>query len=256
MDTTILEKLMSEARVTNEPSDVCPKCLGAGMAPVEGNRYGPCDCRKERETQKRLDDSRLPLRYMSKDFDNYIASTPSATRALMASRRFVEDFPGECGLLYLGSCGVGKTHLACSILKALIKRGFTGLFYDFRDLLTEIQNTWNPDTKSSELQVLRPIFEADVLVLDELGARKPTEWVQETMTQIVNTRYLNERVTIFTTNYLDIGAAVSDETLTDRLGVRLRSRLKEMCREIGIEAPDYREVISRRQGAGIKKGGI
>ena len=175
---------------------------------------------------------------------------PSLHRALMNTRKFVEEYPlVDVGLLYLGSCGVGKTHLAVSALKELINKGIAGLFYDFRDLLKEIQDSYNPNTHTSELKILAPIFESEVLVLDELGASKPTEWVQETITHIINKRYNEKKVTIFTSNYLDIPIGSSyDETLTDRVGVRLRSRLHEMCRLIPIEGDDYREILKNRRG--------
>jgi DNA replication protein DnaC len=169
----------------------------------------------------------------------------------MNARKFVDEYPlVEVGLLFIGSCGVGKTHLAVAALKEIIKKGVVGLFYDFRDLLKEIQDSYNPNTHTSELKILAPIYDADVLVLDELGASKPTEWVQETMTHIINKRYNDKKVTIFTSNYLDISiGSAYDETLTERVGVRLRSRLHEMCRLIPMEGDDYREAIRNRRGA-------
>jgi DNA replication protein DnaC len=163
----------------------------------------------------------------------------------MNSRKFVEEYPlVDVGLLYLGSCGVGKTHLAVAVLKALVLKGIPGLFYDFRDLLKEIQDSYNPNTHTSELKVLSPVYDAEVLVLDELGASKPTEWVQETMTHIINKRYNDKKTTIFTSNYHDIQIpSARDETLSDRVGVRLLSRLHEMCRTILIEGDDYRNKI-------------
>ncbi len=183
-------------------------------------------------------------------FDNFEPLQPSLYRALMNARKFVDEYPlVDVGLLFLGSCGVGKTHLAVSALKELIKKGIPGLFYDFRDLLKEIQDSYNPNTHTSELKILTPIFDAEVLVLDELGASKPTEWVQETITHIINKRYNDKKVTIFTSNYLDmpIGTAYG-ETLTERVGVRLRSRLYEMCRRILIEGDDYRKIMDSKRG--------
>jgi DNA replication protein DnaC len=115
-------------------------------------------------------------------------------------------------------------------------------------LLAAIKASYNPTTRDSELSILRPVIAADLLVLDELGASKPTEWVQDTMTFIVNERYNENRITIFTANYLDEG----EETLTDRVGVRLRSRLHEMCKPVLIEGPDVRQIIAReRAGAQV-----
>jgi DNA replication protein DnaC len=156
------------------------------------------------------------------------------------------DFPNtDEGLLLSGPVGVGKTHLAVSILKGLAERGFSCLFYEFGSLLKEIQDSYNPNTKASELSILRPVLEADILVLDELGASKPTDWVRDTMAHIINTRYNDRRLTIFTTNYLDERINEREETLEDRIGTRLRSRLYEMCRSVKITGEDYRKLGSR-----------
>jgi len=156
------------------------------------------------------------------------------------------DFPNtDEGLLLTGPVGVGKTHLAVSILKGLAERGFTCLFYEFGTLLKEIQDSYNPNTKASELSILRPVLEADVLVLDELGASKPTDWVRDTMAHIINTRYNDRRLTVFTTNYPDERANDREETLEDRIGARMRSRLYEMCRNVKITGSDYRRSTGR-----------
>ena len=123
-------------------------------------------------------------------------------------RNFVREYlPGTdgTGLLLTGSIGVGKTHLAVGILQALItERGAKGLFFDYRDLLKQVQNSYNRSVEVTELEVLRPVFEAEVLVLDELGASKPTDWVWDTVAHILNTRYNDRRTTIITTNYANL----------------------------------------------------
>jgi DNA replication protein DnaC len=235
---------------------VCPSCGGTGWEVVEEKGVRPCECKRAFQADVLLTNARIPRRFQGCSFDNFTLPpdpiNPSICNnsvqwALITSKKYVEEFmPGESGLLYLGTCGVGKTHLAVAVLKELIRKGIPGLFYDFRDLLKEIQDSYNPNTKASELQVLTPVFDAEVLVLDELGASKPTEWVQETITHIINKRYNDRKVTLFTSNYQDISiGSAYEETLTDRVGVRLRSRLHEMCRQILIEGSDYREVIKK-----------
>jgi DNA replication protein DnaC len=114
------------------------------------------------------------------------------------------------------------------------------LFYEFGALLKEIQESYNPLSQTSELKILAPIFEAEVLVLDELGASKTTNWVRDTMMQVIGTRYNERKLTIFTTNYFDERSVERDETLEDRIGTRLRSRLYEMCKTVVIGGEDYR----------------
>ena len=137
----------------------------------------------------------------------------------------------------MGPAGVGKTHLAVAIIKDLIEKGFASLFYEFGSLLKEIQDSYNPISKSSEFKVLAPVYQADVLVLDELGATVPTAWVWDTMYQIINKRYNDNKLTIFTTNYLDKG-----NELEERITYRLRSRLYEMCTNVVMEGEDYRRA--------------
>lgn len=201
--------------------------------------------------------ARIPKRYENCSFDNYHPQGPptsptflSQAYALRDSKHLVDEFPNiEVGVIFLGPCGVGKTHLATAISRALIRqKGVSCLFYDFRDLLKEIQDSYNPVSKMTELVVLQPVYEADVLVLDELGASKPTDWVRDTMTQIINTRYNDKKITIFTSNYQDEAENPGEETLMDRVGVRLRSRLYEMCKVVQIKGEDYRLKIANNRG--------
>jgi len=237
--------------------------MGTGGA----RRVARCDCVAGSRAQRLLERARIPARYEHCEFDSfepgYAGPNPSLERALLEARRFVSDYPVENnGLLFIGPIGVGKTHLAVSILKELIAgKGVPCLFYDYRELLKQIQNSYNPSEPTTEMQVLRPVFEADVLVLDELGAVKPTEWVWDTVSHILNTRYNDKRTTLITTNYPDqpageavrrsfsqseaARAAARDETLGDRIGERMRSRLHEMCRTVDLRGEDFRQKVHK-----------
>jgi DNA replication protein DnaC len=197
--------------------------------------------------QHLLEKARIPRRYEHCDLESYIPNHTSQREAKIFVQRFLEQYPLiDVGLLFLGTCGVGKTHLAVALLKQVItEKGDSGLFYDFRDLLREIQASWNSISQTSELEVLRPVLEARVLVLDELGANKPTEWVRDTIAHIINCRYNDKKITIFTSNYLDSPAKQGEESLTDRIGTRLRSRLYEMCREVEIRGADFRQDVKK-----------
>lgn len=226
--------------------EVCPHCSGTGWERDEiSGRVRRCRCVEGVRIQHLLRKARIPSRYEHCDLDSYGPNPghKSQKEAMLFVQHFVEKYPlVDYGLLFLGPCGVGKTHLAVSLLKQVItEKHDVGLFYDFRDLLREIQGSWNSVSQTSELDVLRPVMEAKVLVLDELGANKPTEWVRDTITHIINSRYNDKKVTIFTSNYLDSPTKQGEESLTDRIGMRLRSRLFEMCKEIEIEGPDFRK---------------
>jgi DNA replication protein DnaC len=230
--------------------DLCPKCSGTGMEIVPDKGARICDCRRKRADGNRVSSVRLPKRYDGFHFSNYKAQNESQTMAAHAAMELVFKYPDvDRGLLFMGQVGVGKTHLAVSILKGFAEHGIFGLFYEFGSLLKEIQDSYNPHTLTSELSVLSPVLTTDVLVLDELGASKPTDWVRDTMAHVINTRYNDRKVTIFTTNYLDERRTPVEETLEDRIGTRLRSRLYEMCRTVMMDGRDYRRTFDRATAA-------
>ncbi len=229
-----------------EQADECPKCFGSGMEVVKDKGARICDCRKRKSQTGKFESVRLPKRYDGFHFHNYKPQTASQEAALRLATSLTMEFPAvDRGLLMMGSVGVGKTHLAVSILKGLTERGFKCLFYEFHSLLKEIQDSYNPMTFTSELSVLNPVLRADVLVLDELGASKPTDWVRDTMAHIINTRYNDKKLTIFTTNYLDERKRDGEEVLEDRIGTRLRSRLFEMSRTVLLDGKDFRRTFDR-----------
>ncbi len=208
-----------------------------------------CRCTEPARVERLFSEARIPRRYEHCDLDSFFPNDESQKFAKRDVLHFLKKYPLiDIGLLFLGTCGVGKTHLAVALLRQVIlEKGDSGLFYDFRDLLREIQASWNSVSQTSELDVLRPVLDANVLVLDELGANKPTEWVRDTIAHIINCRYNNKKLTIFTSNYLDTPTKPGEETLTDRIGLRLRSRLYEMCKEIEMHGEDFRQKIKKAQ---------
>src|SRR5215831_4512545 len=236
---------------SRSPDTNCPRCFGTGMEVVPGEGARRCDCRVADHRERLFRNARIPPRYQHCTLTNFEASLEapediSKLKAKGEALLVLEHFPDldGRGLLLVGAVGVGKTHLAVALLHDLIEMyGIRGLFYQFGALLRQIQDSYNPISQTSELSVLQPVFDADVLVLDELGASKPTDWVRDTMMQIINTRYNGKRLTIFTTNYTDKRSNEKDtsELLEDRIGVPLRSRLYEMCRTIQLEGEDYRK---------------
>ncbi len=249
----------------------CPLCAGTGWKAIPATSNTPenisrdrrvvrCDCQVRARSQTLLAAARIPKRYEHCELASYTTDFPGAHHSLefahLSASKFAEEYDPRdgTGLLIIGQIGTGKTHLAVGIIKELIlNKGIPCLFYDYRELLKQIQNSYNAAVQTTELDVLRPVFETDVLTLDELGAVKPTEWVWDTVSLILNTRYNNNRTTIITTNFEDqpaagasgsvspARAATRAETLGDRIGERMRSRLHEMCRVIKMEGEDFRQ---------------
>jgi len=262
----------------------CPLCHGTGWKPVSaghsqlspesdaktGGRVTRCDCTLKKRADLLLGLANIPARYEHcelENFDTFSGSDPSLEKALLQAKGFVKEYlPNDkdtsgTGLLLIGPIGVGKTHLAVGIVRELVRqKNVPCLFYDYRDLLKEIQNSYNPSVNATEMSILKPVFEAEVLVLDELGAVKPTEWVWDTVSLILNTRYNDKRTTIVTTNFADQPSAMAagtrehsprdlaarasrEETLGDRIGDRMRSRLHEMCRKVVMDGGDFRQRV-------------
>ncbi len=249
--------------------EICPICFGTGTRIEPGKGAIICDCRRSNRGTRPLDAARIPPRFRECSFHNYFPKNDSQYFAHSFASRLVDEYPAvETGLLFMGPVGVGKTHLAIAVLRELIeKKGATCLFYESGSLLKAIQDSYNPVSQTSETRVLAPDYQADVLVLDELGATVPTNWVRDTLYQIINTRYNQKKLTIFTTNYFDEARASNAEpeagdskrrtfassrvqeltTLEERIGTPLRSRLYEMCKKVMIEGEDYRKRLDQKR---------
>jgi DNA replication protein DnaC len=246
----------------------CLLCRGTGWKLVArkdgapGNMAVPCECGMEERSEKVMERARIPKRYEHCDFESFSTDigTPQQQQSLKLAKMqvegFLRDYPAtEQGLLLAGPSGAGKTHLAVAALKDLIRRGHNGLFCDYRELLKEIQGSYNAASESTELGILEPIRGAEVLVLDDLGASKPSDWMRDIVAIVLNARYNEKRTTIITTNYIDnplsegettrlpsgkLMAAIKDDSLEQRIGSRMRSRLFEMCRTVELNGSDFR----------------
>jgi DNA replication protein DnaC len=203
-----------------------------------------CDCWRAALVDRLMGEARIPSRYLRCELDTFEHDMDSQREAYRRAVAFVEAFPVvDRGLLFYGRNGVGKTHLAVGMLKAVIRaKGARGYFFETRELLRLVRDTYNRSVAETEMDVLAPVLHADLLVLDDLGAERSSEWVQETLGLVVNTRYNERRPTIFTSNLLDSADSTDPRTFIFQLGARTRSRLMEMCDWVEIQGVDVREV--------------
>ena len=247
------------------PDENCKICGGSGWKIIErGGLSGAerCECSFAARNAAIKENSRIPLNYQQASFDNFLLpqdnplARASLGKVLLEVKGFVREYPAvdRPGLLLIGEPGSGKTHLAVAAMRALLEKGHEGVFFDYQNLLDKIRSGYDAASGASDRAAYREALEAPDLLLDDLGAHRVTEWVEDTVTSIITDRCNNRKTLIATSNLPDPdvtgamieytgagGVAVHRKTLGEMIGARARSRLFEMCRVVRMPAvEDYR----------------
>jgi DNA replication protein DnaC len=228
----------------------CTKCNDSGwvLVKVEGREIAqPCTCRQSDTQNTLFFEANIPVRFRNVDLRGFKTKKAGSSldKAKIIAEKFVNDYPahGEYGLLFQGGTGVGKTRLLCCIGNQLIKEKNVGVAYiDWNDLTREMRS--GEDTSNRDFstigQLIQRLATVELLLFDELGSSKPSPWVEDNIYYLINRRYNTNRITLFASNFFDKKVGI-EETLSERIGKRIRSRLYEMVRSIEITGTDYRQ---------------
>jgi DNA replication protein DnaC len=245
--------------------DICPVCSGTGwkiVAREDVSGAERCDCVFGARSVHLEASANIPPLYQNASFDNFLLPEDNQmarrdlSDVLVKVKGYAREFPvgNPPGLLLMGGHGAGKTHLAVATLRILLSKGHEGLFFDYQNLLDRIRSGFDATSGASDKEAYRSALDAELLVLDDLGAYRAMEWVEDTVTSIITYRCNHRKPLIATTNFPEADAgdrlgARSAETgkidyripLSDRIGTRAMSRLFEMCRVVRMPlVEDYR----------------
>jgi len=260
-----------EARFATDASD-CSLCHGReGVFGRDSEGYevfAPCSRRQARRRMDLFNGARIGRRYHQATFDSYAPRNGSQVAALETARLFTNAYgtgrTAKGGLLFWGAVGTGKTHLALSIFRALtLEFGIACRFVDYGNLLMDLRRSFRAEAGTSEAALMMPLVEVEVLIVDELGKGRDTEWELTVLDDLISRRYNADRVTLFTTNLAasaasrprgrglnpaydqrrgDAAMRGGPPSLEERLDARIYSRLCEMCDFIPLEGDDFRRT--------------
>ena len=246
---------LARARVVSRPE--CPFCgdVGRRTVEIEGvERVVRCRCQKLPDRVALFNAARIPSRHAHSTMESFRRDLDGAEPGWAVARRWLDavDARGSAakGLVFEGAPGRGKTHLLCAIVRELVFRhGIPARHVEFSHLLAELKEAFGRGGQTS----LTPLADVQVLAIDELGRGRGTDWEQSVADELVTRRYNAARIILGTTNFPSRGsgggrslATPTAETLQERLGERVMSRLRETVVFAPVIGEDYRVVHAGR----------
>lgn len=233
--STVVVRLADKITTSVSNTSKCQKCNDTGFIYTDNGAI-ECECalraRDQRRIEKLFKSARIPARYRNKTLENFDASLQS--KAYKIAVEYTKTWPKGNGesLFFVGPVGTGKSHLARAILSTMIRRhGISGLAATVPNLMDDLRPGADDGKSNEQIQLLKTV---PLLVLDDLGAQKNTEWVTERLFVIINARYDEMLPTVITSNiYL--------EDLRKTPGWdRLIDRIVEMATAVRMEGKSYR----------------
>ncbi len=267
--------------------NTCPICHGSGwiIDEQDDNEVKMCECLRIKQEHRLFRAAEFPERLFSREFEDFETMTPTQRHALNIAQEFVEIYPHhEYGLFFYGPTGVGKTFLATCVGKELLRKGVHVLFVDCPTFMLKMRNAATWSSKQTEYKILEPLFDAEVLILDDIGAHESHEFFQNMYLTIINYRYNHNKALIATMNYYERtgsrGEGLSSKDafrengairsksrmgrtsvsagqrnvpalpglfveLNSKVSSRATSRLMEMCLFVYLESPDFRISVKQ-----------
>lgn len=233
-------------------SDVCPICHGDEwiLKVVDGVQVAePCKCREKAVKARRIRFAELPDVFRDKTLKAFSVSvyeTQESKEKVRTACRIIKEYldmfdeAQETGMglyIYSSAKGSGKTRMAASIANELMERDCSVKFSTSTRILNEIRSSYDRESRYTESQLMDALITAPVLIIDDFGVENVTPWVKDKFYDIVNERYINKRVTIFTSNQSLRDLAYDD---------RITNRIKEMCYQVDFPEESVRDHIAEK----------
>lgn len=194
---------------------------------------------QKHETERLFSISNLGKRFEESTFETY-KQRPGSEKAFEMAQRYVNEFDqwGPQSLMIWGSPGNGKTHLAAAIANEIHKRGYIVVFQSVPELLGRIKSTFNKNSRDTEEQIMKALLTCDLLILDDIGAEKLTDWVQDVMFRIIDGRYRKELPILYTSN-------LRPNELAGQVSERTYDRITETSVLVENKATSYRREVAK-----------
>lgn len=218
----------------------CPECFKLKQAQKAIEEEKAMQEKAQKSRMERIKETRMPLEYQTKDFSTFIQETDSQKAAFKLARRFVKGWEkakaGGYGLLFLGSCGTGKTHLACAIMIELLKEYAFSYprYYKASEIFSAVRSTYQAGASTNEEETLKFFSSIQLLVIDEVGVQKGSEAEKRILFSILDNRVTSNKPTILMSN-------LGPKALAELLGDRLYDRVRSKCVPMLFAGPSMRK---------------